>query len=225
MSRLTGPLPEPVARARRGARPMSRRGYHHGDLPAALIDQTLSIVKQEGVGAVSIREVARRAQVSHAAPAHHFGSKSGLLTACAVVGFRKLADVIDAAADDAATNRDALQATGVAYVQFAIENPELFTIMFSGQLQTDDPAYAEAVSRSFRRLQEILGEADTGGELRGEPRLVSVAAWSLVHGLAALWLSGRFRGRGDSRAERLAIIEAVTALFADGVFVRASDRA
>ncbi|MGE3578714.1 MAG: TetR/AcrR family transcriptional regulator, partial [Vicinamibacterales bacterium] len=181
-------------------------------------DETLSIVKQDGVGAVSIREVARRAQVSHAAPAHHFGSKSGLLTACAVVGFRKLTAVVDAAADGAATNRDALQATGVAYVQFAIDNPELFTIMFSGQLVTDDPAYTEALSGSYRRLQQVLGAAAAAGELRGDPRLVGVAAWSLVHGLAALWLSGRFRGRGEGRAERRALIEAVTALFAGGVF-------
>lgn len=218
MSRLTGPSPEPAPRARRGGRRPPRRAYHHGDLPAALIDETLSIVKQDGVDAVSIREVARRARVSHAAPAHHFGSKSGLLTACAVVGFRKLTEVIDAAADGAATNRAALQATGVAYVQFAIDNPELFTIMFSGQLQTDDAAYTEALSGSFRRLQEILTAAETDGELRGDPRLVGVAAWSLVHGLAALWLSGRFRSRGEGRADRRALLEAVTALFADGVF-------
>ena len=218
MPRLSGSSSDAGTRARRGPRRTPRRGYHHGDLPAALIDETLSIVKQEGVGAVSIREVARRAQVSHAAPAHHFGSKSGLLTACAVVGFRKLADAVDAAAAAAPSHRDALQATGMAYVQFAIDNPELFTIMFSGQLQTDDPAYTEAVGRSFRRLQEILGAAEAGRELRGDPRLVSVAAWSLVHGLAALWLSGRFRGRGDGRADRRGLIEAVTALFADGVF-------
>lgn len=218
MSRSTGPSPDSAPRARRGGRRPPRRTYHHGDLPAALIGETLSIVKREGVGAVSIREVARRAQVSHAAPAHHFGSKSGLLTACAVVGFRKLADAMDVAADGTTSNRDALQATGVAYVQFAIDNPELFTIMFSGQLQTDDPAYVDALSRSYRRLREILAAAGTSHELRGDPHLVAVSAWSLVHGLAALWLSGRFRGRGDGRAERSALIAAVTALFADGVF-------
>lgn len=217
MSRLVDSHPGAPGRSRRG-RPAPRRTYHHGDLPSALIDETLSIVKREGVGAVSIREVARRARVSHAAPAHHFGSKAGLLTACAVIGFRKLADAVDAAAGGAATHRDALQATGVAYVQFAIDNPELFTIMFSGQVQSDDAAYTEAVSRSFGRLQEILGAASEAGELVQDPRLVSVAAWSLVHGLAALWLSGRFRGRADGRADRKALIQAVTALFANGVF-------
>lgn len=218
MPRVTGSESSVPARGRRSPRRIARRTYHHGDLPAALIDETLSIVKQEGMGAVSIREVARRAQVSHAAPAHHFGSKSGLLTACAIVGFQKLAEAVEAAADSAASHRDALQATGVAYVQFAIDNPELFTIMFSGQLQTDDPAYGEAVTRSFRRLQTLLGEAEAAQELSADPRLVSVAAWSLVHGLAALWLSGRFRGKGDGRGDRRALIEAVTALFADGVF-------
>lgn len=218
MSRLPGSESSPTARGRRATRRLPRRAYHHGDLPAALIDETLSIVKQEGMGAVSIREVARRAQVSHAAPAHHFGSKSGLLTACAVVGFRKLADAVDAAADGAATRRDALQATGIAYVQFAIDNPELFTIMFSGQLQTEDPAYTEAVTRSFHRLQSLLGDASEAHELVADARLVSVGAWSIVHGLAALWLSGRFRGKNDGRGDRRALIEAVTALFADGVF-------
>ena len=100
----------------------------------------------------------------------------------------------------------------MAYVQFVIDNPELFTIMFSGQVQADDQASTEAVSRSFRRLQTILGEAAEAGELVDEPRLVSVAAWSLVHGLAALWLSGRFRGRGNAAAERKALIQAVSAL-------------
>ena len=221
MSRLVGSLPDSPGRARPGRR-APRQSYHHGDLRSALIDETLSVVRQEGVGAVSIREVARRARVSHAAPAHHFGSKAGLLTACAVIGFQKLADAIDAAADAAADHRDALQGTGVAYVQFALDNPELFTIMFSGQVQAEDPAYVEAVSRSFRRLQAILGEAADAGELVDEPRLVSVAAWSLVHGLAALWLSGRFRGRGHAASDRKALVQAVTALFADGVFDRRS---
>lgn len=222
MSRLTGTGRTPGGE-RGGRRVAPRRGYHHGDLPATLIDQTLSIVRREGVGAVSIREVARRARVSHAAPAHHFGSKAGLLTACAVVGFTRLADAVDAAAASAASHRDALQATGIAYVQFAIDNPELFTIMFSGQLDTEAPAYQEATGRSFTRLQEILGAAASAGELAAEPRVVAVGAWSLVHGLAALWLSGRFRAR-DGRSDRPALIEAVTALFADGVFPGAPAR-
>ncbi len=219
MSRLGGDSTGPEGR-QRGARGTPRRGYHHGDLPATLIDQTLSIVRREGVDAVSIREVARRARVSHAAPAHHFGSKAGLLTACAVIGFTKLADAVDQAAASATSHRDALQTTGVAYVLFAIDNPELFTIMFSGQLDTEVPAYQQAVGRSLNRLQEILAAASAAGELVADPRVVSVGAWSIVHGLAALWLSGRFRGR-DGRADRRALVEAVTALFADGVFGRA----
>lgn len=115
MSRLGDSQPDSPGRARSGRR-APRRSYHHGDLPSALIDEALSIVKREGVNAVSIREVARRARVSHAAPAHHFGSKAGLLTACAVIGFQKLADAIDTAADAAADHRDALQGAGVAYV-------------------------------------------------------------------------------------------------------------
>ena len=218
MSRLSGG-PAGTGAGGRGARRPVRRGYHHGDLPAALIDQTLSIVRHEGVGAVSIREVARRARVSHAAPAHHFGSKAGLLTACAVVGFEKLADAVDAAAAAAASSRDALQATGVAYVQFAVDNPELFTIMFSGQLDAELPAYQQAFGRSYSRLQEILAAASEDGELVADPRVVAAGAWSIVHGLAALWLSGRFRGR-NGRSDRQALIEAVTGLFADGVFGR-----
>ena len=89
-------------------------------------------------------------------------------------------------------------------------------------MQAEAPAYVEAVSRSFRRIQTILGEAAEAGELVDEPRLVSVAAWSRVHGLAALWLSGRFRGRGHPAGDRKALIHAVTALFADGVFDRRS---
>ena len=111
MSRLVDSQPDSPGRARSGRR-APRRSYHHGDLPSALIDETLSIVKREGVNAVSIREVARRARVSHAAPAHHFGSKAGLRRH----RLPEAGDAIDTAADAAADHRDALQGASVAYV-------------------------------------------------------------------------------------------------------------
>src|SRR5687767_9292707 len=94
MSRLRRPRrgrPSAPTRARR-----RRPAYHHGDLRSAALDHVRQIIREEGMRFVSIREVARRARVSHAAPAHHFGNKSGLLTAFAVQGYERLAASIHA---------------------------------------------------------------------------------------------------------------------------------
>jgi AcrR family transcriptional regulator len=142
-----------------------RRAYHHGDLRATVLDQVERIIRRQGVGVVSIREVARRARVSHAAPAHHFGSKRGLLTAFAVQGYDRLADTVaTAVADSRATTPPAvLAAMGRAYVSFAIENPEHFRVMFPGEfVDQDDPAYVAASDRCFGPLIDVVRRAGQG---------------------------------------------------------------
>ena len=192
-----------------------RRAYHHGDLRAALLDKTGLIIRERGVGVVSIREVARRARVSHAAPAHHFGTKSGLLTAFAVQGYERLAerirDTIAAAA--ATTPPDVLAATGRGYVMFAVENPEHFGVMFPGHLvDQQDPAYKAASDRCFGPLVDVIRRAAAEGYLDDDPTIVAASSWAIVHGLASLWLSGRIQARtGASDADGIA--DAVTRLF------------
>ena len=161
------------------------RPYHHGDLPRALLDAAVEAIAEVGPAAVSLRDLARRTGVSHAAPAHHFGDKAGLLTAVAADGFRRLATTL----------RDTYQATGsflevgVAYVGFAVTHRAHFEVMFRPELyRTDDPELVRAREQARALLYppaaEFTNSADGGDDVRA-----GLAAWSLVHGLATLWLN------------------------------------
>jgi AcrR family transcriptional regulator len=167
-----------TARRADGARP-----YHHGDLRRALLRAAVEAIEESGPAALSLRDLARRAGVSHAAPAYHFGDKAGLLGAIAADGFRRLA----------ATLREAYQTTGsflevgVAYVRFAVTHRAHFEVMFRPELyRPDDPevAAARAASRSL-----LYGPLGGGSEPSPENVHAATAAWSLVHGVATLWLN------------------------------------
>src|ERR1044072_2548365 len=119
--------------------------YHHGDLRRVLIAAALELIAERGPAAVSLRDLARVAGVSHAAPAHHFGDKAGLFTAIAVQGNELLADAL-AGAD--------LEDMGVRYVRFAAEHPSHFEVMFRPDLwHADDPDLAAARERTRARLR------------------------------------------------------------------------
>jgi AcrR family transcriptional regulator len=213
--RTSGKVP---AVTKRGS-PHGRRDYHHGDLRSALLDSVGRIVREHGPSFVSVREVARRAQVSHAAPSHHFRNKSGLLTAFAAQGFDRLADTIGQtiAASRAATPPTILAAMGRGYVRFAVENPEHFTIMFRVELlDSEDAELSRASDRAYGALIATTRAAAAEGLLDADPSIAAAAAWSLVHGLATLWLSGRLQARlGPNDPNQLA--DAVTQLFVTSV--------
>jgi AcrR family transcriptional regulator len=206
-----------VSRSRPANR--SRRSYHHGALRSTLLEKVGRIIREHGVGVVSIREVARRARVSHGAPAHHFRNKSGLLTAFAVQGYDRLADTIQStiAAARATTPPEVLEAMGRGYARFAVDNPEHFRVMFPGDaIDQQDPAYIAASNRCFGPLVDIVRRAEHEGYLADDPMLVAASAWSIVHGLAALWLSGRIQARTGA-ADPDAIVKDVTRLFVASV--------
>jgi AcrR family transcriptional regulator len=161
------------------------RPYHHGDLPRALLEAALQAIVEVGPAAVSLRDLARRTGVSHAAPAHHFGDKAGLLTAVATDGFRRLA----------ATLRETYQATGsflevgVAYVRFAVTHRAHFEVMFRPELyHPDDPELTQAREQARALLYPPATQATNPPNGHHDLR-AGVAAWSLVHGLATLWLN------------------------------------
>lgn len=194
--------------------------YHHGDLPTALLAAVRDAVAEVGVSGVSLRDVARRAGVSHSAPAHHFGTKAGLLTAFATAGYQLLAESVIAEVCAAQTaNRELdpaaeLAAIGRGYVRFALANPAHFEVMF--RLDALDPANSEFIAASetaYALLLATIERCRASGRLHGRsPELVAVSAWSLVHGLAALWISGRLSERiAEQDPERLAA--AVSDLF------------
>jgi AcrR family transcriptional regulator len=160
--------------------------YHHGDLRRALIEAAEQTIRESGPTSLSVRDVARRVGVSHAAPSHHFGDKTGLLTAMAAEGYRRM----DARLREAYARSGSFLEVGVAYVRFAIDERPYFEVMFRPDLyRRDDPEVAVALSKVddtvFGAIRTMLGP---GAEDRVQP--AGVAAWSLVHGLATLILNG-----------------------------------
>lgn len=157
-----------------------RRPYHHGDLRAVTLRAAMELLENQGPDAVVLREVARRAAVSHNAPYRHFKSREALLAALAAEGFGEFAQRMAGAGG---------QATGEAYVSFALEHPQLFRLMFGGAVRLgSDPALAKAARRAYDGLVE-------GFRSRGDvadPDTAAAAAWSLVHGLSHLLLDGHF---------------------------------
>ena len=189
--------------------------YHHGDLPAALLEAVESAVADVGVSGVALRDVARRAGVSHGAPAHHFGSKAGLLTAFATAGYQLLAEV---AASDPADGPAELAAIGRGYVRFAVGHPAHFEVMFRlDALNRDDPRFTAASETAYGLLLATIERCQADDRLHGRPpELVAVSAWSVVHGLSALWISGRLAERiTEQDPQRLAA--AVSDLFVEAV--------
>ncbi|MDI9886447.1 TetR/AcrR family transcriptional regulator [Streptomyces sp. HNM0645] len=161
---------------------MARQSYHHGDLRRAFLDAAVEVIGESGPGAMSLRELARRAGVSHAASQHHFGDKAGLLTAVACQGYELLADKLSGAGDG-------LLDVGVAYVHFAATHRAHFEVMFQPSLyHADTPEVSAARERAGAAL--AVGLRRMPGRRGAASEHASVAAWSIVHGFASLWLAG-----------------------------------
>lgn len=172
--------------------------YHHGNLPRALLDAALLVMQEQGVAALSLREVARRAGVSHGAPAHHFKDKTGLLTALAVEGFERFRVALEAGRDAAADHPLArFAATGHAYVRFALEHPQHFELMFNHELiDLEHPPLIEAGRAAYEVLLHAVSAAQQEGLAPNLPAdVVATGAWAFGHGMATLWLGGNLRGR------------------------------
>jgi len=159
---------------------MSRdRPYHHGNLRTTLVRAAIDTIVETGAAGMSLREVARRAGVTHTAATYHFGDKRGLLTAVAADGYRRLADELVLARD-----RGSFLDVGVAYVRFAISHPAHFEVMFQPSLHDPDDT---GLRDAKRDAAAVLFESRDPDDRRA---VEGVAAWSIVHGLATLWLNG-----------------------------------
>ncbi len=173
----------------------AKSGYHHGDLRRALMDSALALVREGGPGALSLREAARRAGVSVAAPYHHFASREALLEALCDEGFRELESRGASALASAGTRaRDRLSALGLSYVRFARERPAHFQLMFSaphGAAPTLEPDAIEKSLGAFTQLVDAVRASQSAGEApSGDPRGLVLIAWTVVHGLATLAIQG-----------------------------------
>ena len=182
--------------------------YYGGDLRRDLLDTALALIAREGPSAVSLRALARRLGVSHAAPANHFPDKAALFTAIAVEGFGLLARAIQDGAGQLgpeATAGQRFRAAGQAYTGFALAHPAHFAVMWQRDLlHQDDPELVAAGDTTFELLLGSVREIQSEGWAAGrDPQAVAYLAWSVVHGLAALWLGGSLQ-RGQRGFDEIA---------------------
>jgi AcrR family transcriptional regulator len=187
---------------------MAKQSYHHGDLRAAILSETARLVAARGADAVSLRELAREAGVSHAAPAHHFTDRRGLFTALAAEGWRLLADSL-------ANARPRFIDAALAYVKFAIDHPGHYAVMFDRSLVNPDDvelvaaqaAAGAELSHGVRTLEDPHAAADPAG--------AELAAWSLVHGFTMLWLNDAVP-RDIAKADPMTVVERIARMLFEG---------
>jgi AcrR family transcriptional regulator len=197
--------------------------YHHGDLKNALIEAGADILSQEGVAGLSLRKVASRAGVSHAAPYAHFADKQALIAAISTEGYRRLYDAIRAAADRHQGDPARQLVEGAwAYVKFALDDPGHFKVTMSGivEKEQDYPAFVEMSQKSFALVRDIVRACQARGVLRPGPTdLAAVGIWSLMHGLISLLLenliSRKIRDRLSVREMLIATLNQMTSVRLD----------
>jgi AcrR family transcriptional regulator len=191
--------------------------YHHGNLKEALLQASLDLIGQVGPAAFTLREVARRAGVSHNAPYRHFRSKEELLAALAAEGFDRLALAMTKAAESVPTALERLRASGRGYVEFALRYPQHFTVMFEVPWKFElYPQTQAAGARAFGTLLRYVEGCQEQGVLpAGDPNSFALLAWSMVHGVAKLAIGGRLPLAGT--ADVLRFTDAATAALALGL--------
>lgn len=195
------------------------RPYHHGDLVPTAIAGAVEEVKALGVAAVSMRRIARRAGVSHAALAYQFGDKRGLFTAVATEGFRLFAEIVGPVA--AVAGPDGFLQGGRAYVQFALAHPGHFEVMFRPYLyRVDDADLAAARDAAFevlygnaRRSLAAHRSAAAADIPDDDVLALAIAGWSMSHGFATLFATGNLPDRVRANPDVAA------ALVAKGAFM------
>ncbi len=202
-----------------------RGSYHHGNLRRASLDAGLELLAERGVDGFTLREVARRAGVSHAAPYHHFPDKGALVRAIVAESFDLLGTALAEASAGAGDEPfDRIRAMGLAYVEFALDHPQRYRLMFRSELsRSGDSVVATdadaAGGAAFGTLMSAVQEAADRGHLRDgtDAGGAAVAAWSSVHGLSSLILEGSLGIRADQRERARQLASHVVGLVVDGL--------
>jgi AcrR family transcriptional regulator len=184
-----------MTRSRRNA--VSRaQPYHHGNLRAALLQAAEAELEEEGIEDFSLRGVAKRAGVSHAAPAHHFRDANGLLTGLAAEGYKRFVVAQEARQKNVPSDgMSQLVAAGLGYIDFALAHPALFRLMFSsGRPDHEAPELSAAGAEAFERLIDAVERVRGVDPRKNKKAMLSVmAAWAIAHGLADLLVAGRMK--------------------------------
>jgi AcrR family transcriptional regulator len=173
-----------------------QQSYHHGDLPDALLKAAETVLERDGVQGLTLRAAAREAGVSHAAPTHHFGDLTGLVSDLAAIGFRQFNAAMAAASPTGAVPLERAMARARAYVSYAQAHPGMYGLMFrTERLDMSRPSLHEAANASFAGLAGAIGasrhEHIEENTLSLDQAAAIARAWSLVHGFTMLLLDDR----------------------------------
>jgi AcrR family transcriptional regulator len=198
---------------RRDRSPRRRASSGTGSLRDTLVEAAIALIARKGPQGFSLREVARRARVSEAAPYWHFADREALLAAVAERGFLEMERGMAAIREQSREPLALLQGLGVAYVRFALAHPSYLRVMFGPEIPDKGahPALDAAGARTFDLLVQAIASAQSTGHVRGgDPAGLAVAAWALVHGLASLLVDGRLREQAATPLDATALAERVT---------------
>jgi AcrR family transcriptional regulator len=186
------------------------------ELREQVVAASLTLIEEQGIAALSLREVARRAGVSHQAPYHHFGSKDALVAELVGRGFTRLSEMLEYAERTRGTPARRLRLAARAYVDFALANPAAFRIMFRPELAdlSACPSAGAAGSRAYSVLLRLVDQNFRGPRV-GPDRLEAITTmhWSMVHGLSTLLLDGSLGRRMRSARDTEALIDRTLDLF------------
>jgi AcrR family transcriptional regulator len=210
MSDITAPKKAAAKRTRKSAaavaapqpQPENEKRYHHGSLPQALLAAAETVLRRDGIGALTLRSIAREAGVSHTAPQHHFGDTAGVLTELAADGFLRLAATLSSAMEGVRDPNAQRKALARGYVSFARKNPDLMRLMSRGEmLDATRPSLIEARKTAGLALSGAVqdesepapraGDRSTFDTMDAAHAVAMTAAWAYVHGLAMLLIDGR----------------------------------
>lgn len=169
-----------------------QRGYHHGGLRAALLDAAEDALRARGVGALSLRDVAREVGVSHAAPRRHFPERQDLLDALAAVGYARLGEQIRGAVASGDTAFEPrLRRAASAFASFAIDNPALLQLMNAAKHRVEPSEVPRSADVAFQPFVDLIREGQEAGILGGESvEEVGLILYATVNGLVTLVNSG-----------------------------------
>lgn len=193
-----------------------KRPYHHANLKQKLLDSAVAMIAEVGPQAFTLRELARRARVSHNAPYRHFQDKDDLLAAVAAEGFDRLTESVAGAMAKGRNAEERLRLAGRGYVEFALAWPQHIFVMFEAPIHyKPKPEYEASSQRAFETLLNAIAAVQAEGGLpKGDPRPLAIASWSTVHGFAKLALGRRLP---FSEAEAIGFTDYLARALAQGM--------
>ncbi len=176
----------------------AKKGYHHGNLREAIIHESILWIRKKGVESLSLREIAKKIGVTHSAPNKHFAKKETLLASLIEMGFLQFKQaLIESKKDIVKHPKEAFIGMGVAYINFAKENPEIYRLMFSNQIEnvSEYPACERVGFEAFEVLLSTVITLQEKGIIKtGDPKEISYLIWSFTHGFVMLNLDNRLNG-------------------------------